>query len=1024
VHLTVVGHTDGPGTVQFGTSPPLEVSLTTGSNTLDVSSPPGSKTGPVTLTVTQGESSSSLNDAFTYVDPLMIAGVSPSQGELIGGDIVTITGAGFLSGTLEVRFGPLPAGAIEVIDDGTLSAETPPGTPGSVDVLVRRGNEEATLPQGFTYLLDDKLQIYGLSPTQGAMAGDTYVEFFGTGFKPGSEVFFGDLPGQEVTVHSPVLLSVFSPKNIVTTVDIRILSGSEEVKLPAVWNYYNPANATGGTWGGPIDGSVNVAVLDATSTLPVPGATVIVQQTDIPIPLTKVADENGHATFSFKGMHGPAKVSAAAIGYSAYTVAEFDGANVTLFIFPFPPPGPPGPPPPGAQVQGKVFGMDKYILVPPADCDPLVTEESSLCAPCEEDLDCEDLDEGVCAELLQPGGIQESRCSLPCSSPDDCPGDMVCGAPGAADVCHPHPLEKAAYCQASKPDIFAATAPITEANYVDEEGYYLLNVGPGQKAIVCHGGFLDAEGTFHATILGLRRQVFPEIEALLDGIDVNLEVPLTRALRVRLIDPPPWEGDPLPPSFSIHMSLGGGDGVLQMPDVPPNPTAEPFLFDAYPDALTGPLFGAAYQFFTSITGADDGGVYFSQHFLQDVETLNGPNALIGSDAGEFTADPTPGSEDLNALFVAEGGAAFAVGPQGALAHRIGENWWSQSPLTGADLHAIWGTSAQDVWAVGDSGVILHFNGVVWETIESPTSMTLRGLWGASPEDVHAVGDAGIVHYNGVSWNALEVAHASDLTGLTGTGPNHRVATGADGKVLVFDGSQWIASFVDPAATLRAAWTSGPDDIWVVGDDGSAFRKTPSGSWEPMNPPTTRDLHTLWSRDGSTMLAAGDAGAIHRWEDGNWTDWTSTDNGLDIRSLAASPEVDAPVLAAGIAGLRLGPFMPFPRLTVPVFGGFLGDTLAWLDPVHPIPHFTTIVLTNSLGIPFWQFVVEPAELGVALPNFVAAGVPVYPGGAGRVILSHTRCLDDTPFDIDAFINMDFDIFRRVTWSLSATDVVFP
>ena len=81
------------------------------------------------------------------------------------------------------------------------------------------------------------------------------------------------------------------------------------------------------------------------------------------------------------------KVSAAALGYSAYTVAEFDGANVTLFIFPFPPPGPPGPPPPGAQVQGKVFGMDKYILVPPADCDPLITEESSLCAPCEEDID-------------------------------------------------------------------------------------------------------------------------------------------------------------------------------------------------------------------------------------------------------------------------------------------------------------------------------------------------------------------------------------------------------------------------------------------------------------------------------------------------------------------------------------------------------------------------------------------------------------------------------------------------------------
>ncbi len=57
----------------------------------------------------------------------VITSVSPSSGDVAGGDVITITGSGF-TGATAVDFGFRPATLFFVLDDTSISATSPPGT--------------------------------------------------------------------------------------------------------------------------------------------------------------------------------------------------------------------------------------------------------------------------------------------------------------------------------------------------------------------------------------------------------------------------------------------------------------------------------------------------------------------------------------------------------------------------------------------------------------------------------------------------------------------------------------------------------------------------------------------------------------------------------------------------------------------------------------------------------------------------------------------------------------------------------
>jgi hypothetical protein len=111
--------------------------------------PAGSSIGSVPITIT---ASGGIAAGFTYnyVDAPTIITLNPLSGSVLGGTSVTISGTNF-SGTTSVTFGGINA-SFGVINSTTLVTITPPGTIGSVDVVINTTGGSATAVNAYTYV--------------------------------------------------------------------------------------------------------------------------------------------------------------------------------------------------------------------------------------------------------------------------------------------------------------------------------------------------------------------------------------------------------------------------------------------------------------------------------------------------------------------------------------------------------------------------------------------------------------------------------------------------------------------------------------------------------------------------------------------------------------------------------------------------------------------------------------------------------------------------------------------------------
>jgi hypothetical protein len=118
--------------------------------------PAASADGTVDVTVTNfgGTSVTGTADQFTYADsPPTVTGVSPNTGVAGGGDTMTISGTGFTTAN-GVYFGGVAAASFTVNSDGSITAVTPAGNAGTVDVTVSAvgGTSATSTADQFTYM--------------------------------------------------------------------------------------------------------------------------------------------------------------------------------------------------------------------------------------------------------------------------------------------------------------------------------------------------------------------------------------------------------------------------------------------------------------------------------------------------------------------------------------------------------------------------------------------------------------------------------------------------------------------------------------------------------------------------------------------------------------------------------------------------------------------------------------------------------------------------------------------------------
>jgi len=151
---------------------------------------------------------------------------------------------------------------------------------------------------------------------------------------------------------------------------------------------------------------------------------------------------------------------------------------------------------------------------------------------------------------------------------------------------------------------------------------------------------------------------------------------------------------------------------------------------------------------------------------------------------------------------------------------------------------------------------------------------LLDVWGTSSSNVYAVGgiqdpgggqDQGIIlHYDGASWSEVfrtpQVEHQIHLKAAWGTGPNDIFTVGDRGRAYHFDGTGWSEQTTAFFRALHEVWGASGSDVFSVGSHGIIFHFGGT-AWARADSSVTPDLFGLWGGSAVDAFAVGDSGVI-------------------------------------------------------------------------------------------------------------------------------------------------------------------
>ena len=209
--------------------------------------------GPYSFTVTATDSSTGVgpySGSRSYSGSVaagatpVVSGVAPSNGPSTGGTYVTISGSNF-SGATAVRFGAMSATSITVVNSSQITAYSPAGMAGTVDVTVTTagGISATSAADQFTYVAAPA--VTSVSPASGPSTGGTSVTITGTGLSGATAVTFGATAATGFTVNSSTQITATSPAGAAGTVDIRVTTaGGTSVTSAADQFTYSSAQQT------------------------------------------------------------------------------------------------------------------------------------------------------------------------------------------------------------------------------------------------------------------------------------------------------------------------------------------------------------------------------------------------------------------------------------------------------------------------------------------------------------------------------------------------------------------------------------------------------------------------------------------------------------------------------------------------------------------------------------------------------------------------------------------------------------
>ena len=177
-----------------------------------------------------------------------VAGISPTTGSNAGGTLVTITGTN-LTGTTAVNFGDAAASSFTVNSPTLITATSPAGAAGTVDVTVTTagGTSSKSSSDNFTY--GSTPAIASISPTSGLTVGGTLVTITGANFTGATAVKFGSTSASSFTVNSATQITATSPAGSDGTVDATVTTATGTSPTSAGDRFTYGATPTSGLTG-------------------------------------------------------------------------------------------------------------------------------------------------------------------------------------------------------------------------------------------------------------------------------------------------------------------------------------------------------------------------------------------------------------------------------------------------------------------------------------------------------------------------------------------------------------------------------------------------------------------------------------------------------------------------------------------------------------------------------------------------------------------------------------------------------
>ncbi len=777
----------------------------------------------------------------------------------------------------------------------TVHAIAPAGSPGPADVTVVFAKGEATLPSAV--LFAGEPGIVAVLPASGARAGGTLVRVLGDGLDELDRIFFGDIESPKAQAVHPGLALVRTPRGEVGTVAVEGwfagLGGSKVVaSLQDAYTYFDPQAGNAGTWGGPIDGALNVTALRSNDDKgPIEGALVVVEQPGKPM-RTALTDDRGQATVSELDLHGPLMVSVGRSGYSAASLVAVDSQHITVRLRKNATPPPdngagsgeepdePVPYPDGA-IEGVALNAEKYAALPLGSCvDTPVT--GGNCASCTSDLDCpgaltcETLADPLAGFGQGPTPLPDAAtatlprlCAAPCGGDGDpaCPGGFQCRATGwqqgvARMRCLPTIGTPQVRCRTSTPGLFGGNPDPGPAANAAPDGTFRIEARLGEVAVACTAGYVaKGSDTFVPLAMGLARHVWVTTGETTKAIKVVIDTPMTRTIDLELSHLPMGSDTVGMERFATAVLDLGPEGYLPMADVSTRLVTDRLRLERQPSALKGGNVDIAWTFYAGISQVG-GGSPLAIAIAERLKPTDAEHLAVWLDAADKPEALDAFAPRVRAV-ASDGSQTLAVGDHGYIGLWGGTALTQQSSPTSRDLGAIWldpfGSGVG--YAGGARATLLRRDPLTgWQAAVAPMPVaieleasgtdTIVGLAGSSETDLWLLDGANRIWHRGVAGWSLNAAPLP-----------------APAK----PGNTWPPKPVTPV--LRALTRLGDGALVVCGDNASAAiampvpassvgGEPPLLTWMPVGTGHFGALHAAWGVSAADYWLAGDAGGLY------------------------------------------------------------------------------------------------------------------------------------------------------------------